>query len=184
MSKYNELVTKLREIFQIDRPELDFGICRILNVRAGEINQYLEQRLPEKVKQALTAGSAAQQFFEREVLLQHAGGQGGVAEHETIAFAGEAEGHIEQLGVVQRLAHARAHGVPVVLGLHDRQGNVGLVKQRVVGAQHRAFVAVGLAAAHHDPPGAQGIFTEDLVLAAPSRVHHRGPDEFVADIAF
>jgi len=61
MSKYNELVTKLREIFQIDRPELDFGIYRILNARAGEINQYLEQRLPEKVKQALTAGTAAQQ---------------------------------------------------------------------------------------------------------------------------
>ena len=61
MSKYNELVTKLREIFQIDHPELDFGIYRILNARAGEINQYLEQRLPEKVKQALTAGSAAQQ---------------------------------------------------------------------------------------------------------------------------
>ena len=61
MSKYNELVTKLREIFQSDRPELDFGIYRILNARAGEINQYLEQRLPEKVKQALTAGTAAQQ---------------------------------------------------------------------------------------------------------------------------
>jgi adenine-specific DNA-methyltransferase len=61
MSKYNELVTKLREIFQIDRPELDFGIYRILNARAGEINQYLEHRLPEKVKQALSAGSAAQQ---------------------------------------------------------------------------------------------------------------------------
>lgn len=61
MSKYNELVIKLREIFQIDRPELDFGIYRILNARAGEINQYLEQRLPEKVKQALSAGSAAQQ---------------------------------------------------------------------------------------------------------------------------
>ena len=110
MSKYNELVTKLREIFQIDRPELDFGIYRILNVRAGEINQYLEQRLPEKVKQALTAGSAAEQFFEREVLLQHAGGQGGVAEHETIAVAGEAEWHIEQLGVRDGLLHASAHG--------------------------------------------------------------------------
>lgn len=61
MSKYNELVTKLREIFQIDRPELDFGIYRILNARAGEINRYLEQRLPEKVKQAISAGSAAQQ---------------------------------------------------------------------------------------------------------------------------
>lgn len=28
MSKFNELVTKLREVFQIDRPELDFGVYR------------------------------------------------------------------------------------------------------------------------------------------------------------
>jgi len=61
MSKFNELTAKLREIFQIDRPELDFGIYRILNARAGEINQYLEHRLPEKVKKALSAGNAAQQ---------------------------------------------------------------------------------------------------------------------------
>lgn len=61
MSKHIELVTKLREIFQIDRPDLDFGIYRILNTRAAEINAYLEQRLPEKVKAALNQGSAAQQ---------------------------------------------------------------------------------------------------------------------------
>ncbi|MCX7258536.1 MAG: site-specific DNA-methyltransferase [Polaromonas sp.] len=61
MSKYNELIIKLREIFQIDRPELDFGIYRILNTRAAEINAYLENRLPEKVKAALTQGIAAQQ---------------------------------------------------------------------------------------------------------------------------
>ena len=61
MSKHIELVTKLREIFQIDRPDLDFGVYRILNTRAAEINAYLEQRLPEKVKAALTQGSAAQQ---------------------------------------------------------------------------------------------------------------------------
>lgn len=61
MSKYNELVTKLREIFQIDRPELDFGIYRILNARAGEINDYLENRLQAKVKDALSQGGAAQQ---------------------------------------------------------------------------------------------------------------------------
>lgn len=61
MSKHIELVAKLREIFQIDRPELDFGIYRILNTRAAEINAYLEQRLPEKVKAALDQGSAAQQ---------------------------------------------------------------------------------------------------------------------------
>lgn len=41
MSKFQALVAKLREIFQIDRPELDFGIYRILNARAGEINDYL-----------------------------------------------------------------------------------------------------------------------------------------------
>lgn len=57
--KFKELVAKLREIFQIDRPELDFGIYRILNARAGEINDYLENRLPEKVQQAFSAGSAA-----------------------------------------------------------------------------------------------------------------------------
>ncbi|WP_303787327.1 DNA methyltransferase [Azovibrio restrictus] len=57
--KFQELVAKLREIFQIDRPELDFGIYRILNARAGEINDYLENRLFDKVQAALTAGGAA-----------------------------------------------------------------------------------------------------------------------------
>ena len=58
--KFQELVTKLREIFQIDRPELDFGIYRILNARAGEINDYLENRLAEKVEAALTEGNTVQ----------------------------------------------------------------------------------------------------------------------------
>lgn len=57
--KFQELVAKLREIFQIDRPELDFGIYRILGARAGEINDYLQNRLFEKVQQALCAGNAA-----------------------------------------------------------------------------------------------------------------------------
>lgn len=59
MSKFNELVTKLREVFQIDRPELDFGVYRILNARADEINEYLEKRLKGKVEQALASGNAA-----------------------------------------------------------------------------------------------------------------------------
>lgn len=53
MSKFDELVTKLREIFQIDRPELDFGVYRILNARADEINEYLTKRLREQVEAAL-----------------------------------------------------------------------------------------------------------------------------------
>lgn len=58
-AKFQELVAKLREIFQIDLPELDFGIYRILNARAGEINDYLETRLAEKVQAALAVGNTA-----------------------------------------------------------------------------------------------------------------------------
>jgi Adenine specific DNA methylase Mod len=58
-AKFQELVAKLREIFQIDRPDLDFGIYRILNARAGEINEYLANRLYEKVQAALRVGTAA-----------------------------------------------------------------------------------------------------------------------------
>ena len=59
MSNFDALVTKLREIFQIDRPELDFGVYRILNARAGEIDAYLTTRLKEQVAEAFTAGAAA-----------------------------------------------------------------------------------------------------------------------------
>lgn len=59
MSKYDELVTKLKEVFQIDRPDLDFGVYRILNARAAEIGEYLDKRLKEKVAAALSSGSEA-----------------------------------------------------------------------------------------------------------------------------
>lgn len=59
MSKYDDLVKKLKEIFQIDRPELDFGIYRIFNTRAAEINHYLEHRLKAKVSESLAASGAA-----------------------------------------------------------------------------------------------------------------------------
>ena len=59
MSKHDDLVKKLKEIFQIDRPELDFGVYRILNARVVEINDYLENRLKAKVGQSLASSGAA-----------------------------------------------------------------------------------------------------------------------------
>ncbi|MEI8246326.1 MAG: site-specific DNA-methyltransferase [Lentisphaerota bacterium] len=56
MNKFNELIAKLREILQIDRPDLDFGIYRIINARAAEIEKFLAVTLPEKVRQSLAAG--------------------------------------------------------------------------------------------------------------------------------
>ena len=57
-AKFNELVAKLKEIFQIDKPDLDFGIYRILKARQKEISDFLEKRLAQKVKESL-AGNAA-----------------------------------------------------------------------------------------------------------------------------
>ncbi len=59
MSKYDDLVKKLKEIFQIDRPELDFGVYRILNSRVVEINDYLDNRLKAKVNESLASSGAA-----------------------------------------------------------------------------------------------------------------------------
>lgn len=68
MSKYNELVKKLKEIFQIDKPELDFGIYRILNAKADEINNYLENTLKKKISDALaSAGNANKEELERQL---------------------------------------------------------------------------------------------------------------------
>lgn len=68
MSKYNELVKKLKEIFQIDRPELDFGIYRILNARADEINDYLDKKLKSKIQAALKdAGNANKAELEKQL---------------------------------------------------------------------------------------------------------------------
>ena len=68
MNNYNELVLKLKEIFQIDKPELDFGIYRILNARADEINDYLENKLKAKVQAALSeAGNANKEELEKQL---------------------------------------------------------------------------------------------------------------------
>ena len=64
MTKFDELCAKLKEIFELDKPELDFGIYRIIHTRAKEINAFLETRLAQKVKAALAGNSAA----EKEVL--------------------------------------------------------------------------------------------------------------------
>ena len=52
-SKFNALKQKLRELFELDKSDLDFGIYRILNARADEIGQYLNVRLRERVEEAL-----------------------------------------------------------------------------------------------------------------------------------
>lgn len=50
--KYEKLKTLLKELFQLDQPELDFGIYRILHARNAEVTQFLDKDLLPQVKQA------------------------------------------------------------------------------------------------------------------------------------
>ena len=50
MSKLEELKKKLREIFQLDQTDLDFGIYKIMNEKSAEITDFLENKLLKQVK--------------------------------------------------------------------------------------------------------------------------------------
>ena len=50
---FDRLKDLLREMFQLDRGDLDFGLYRIMNMKAGEIEAFLERDLLPQVKEAL-----------------------------------------------------------------------------------------------------------------------------------
>lgn len=50
----------LRELFQFDSADLDFGIYRILNTRRGLFEDWINTRLPAEVRRALSTGAVAQ----------------------------------------------------------------------------------------------------------------------------
>lgn len=58
-AKFKKLVTLLKELFQLDQPDLDFGIYRILHARADEVTQFLEEDLLPQVKQAFAGYQSA-----------------------------------------------------------------------------------------------------------------------------
>jgi adenine-specific DNA-methyltransferase len=47
--KYDKLKTLLRELFQLDHPDLDFGIYRIMHARSAEISKFLDEELLPQV---------------------------------------------------------------------------------------------------------------------------------------
>ena len=150
-------------------------------VEGGNTLHFCAPAFPGTVPSPELGGTG--ELVQRESLLQHASGQRGVAEHKAIAVAGEHKRHVQQLGITQRLLHASAHGVIGVFGLYHRQRDVRLVKQRVVGPQHGAGVAVGFVAADHHPTCTQGKFTKDLIQPMPTRALHGGANVLVANVA-
>jgi adenine-specific DNA-methyltransferase len=51
-AKYEKLKTLLKELFQLDQPDLDFGLYRIMHAKAAEVSQFLDKDLLPQVKQA------------------------------------------------------------------------------------------------------------------------------------
>ena len=50
--KYEKLKTLLKELFQLDQPDLDFGLYRVLHAKSAEVSQFLEKDLLPQVKTA------------------------------------------------------------------------------------------------------------------------------------
>ncbi len=46
----DQLKSLLRELFQLDKTDLDFGIYRIMNLRANDTEDFIENKLPETLK--------------------------------------------------------------------------------------------------------------------------------------
>lgn len=99
MSKYDDLVRKLKEIFQIDRPELDFGVYRILNARVGEINDYLENGLKAKIAESLAAsGSGNLDSLQKELKEKEAQYRADGLDPDTVPKVKELRQKIADLG--------------------------------------------------------------------------------------
>ena len=50
--KYEKLKTLLTELFQLDQPDLDFGLYRVMHAKSAEVSQFLDKDLLPQVKAA------------------------------------------------------------------------------------------------------------------------------------
>jgi adenine-specific DNA-methyltransferase len=68
-ANYEKLKNVLKEVFQLDQADLDFGIYRIMNQKRKEINDFLDNRLLPQVKEILSAsGSGDSKKIESELI--------------------------------------------------------------------------------------------------------------------
>jgi adenine-specific DNA-methyltransferase len=59
-TNFEKLKAKLRELFELDKSDLDFGIYRILRQRHKEITEFLDRHLERTVREALEGHQSGQ----------------------------------------------------------------------------------------------------------------------------
>ncbi|MCU0684831.1 MAG: hypothetical protein MUF34_21735 [Polyangiaceae bacterium] len=104
-----------------------------------------------------------------------------IVKEKPVAVRSERKGHVEHLGVVERLLHAGAEAMLVVFGLDDRDRQVRPVVEHVVGAAPPRSRA-GFAPRQHPPSGKLDLFA-NLGLHVPACSHECGRDELRADVS-
>ena len=57
--KYERLKTLLKELFQLDQPDLDFGLYRIMHAKSAEVVQFLDEDLLPQVQAEFSHYKAA-----------------------------------------------------------------------------------------------------------------------------
>src|SRR5690554_401673 len=53
MSNYKKLQSVLKEVFEIDKADLDFGIYRIMNQKREQVMDFIDKKLPQEIKEIL-----------------------------------------------------------------------------------------------------------------------------------
>ncbi|WP_140938335.1 DNA methyltransferase [Sphingobacterium lumbrici] len=53
MSNYENLQKVLKEIFEMDKADLDFGIYRVMNQKRDQVNDFIDKKLPKEIKDIL-----------------------------------------------------------------------------------------------------------------------------------
>lgn len=67
---FEKLKAKLRELFELDKADLDFGIYRVLRQRHGEITEFLDKHLEKTVRDALQSHEIIQRCHVEQKLEQ------------------------------------------------------------------------------------------------------------------
>ncbi|MCZ7607818.1 MAG: hypothetical protein M5U25_17475 [Planctomycetota bacterium] len=67
--RYQKLKNLLLELFQLDQPDLDFGLYRIMHAKSAEVTQFLDKDLLPQVKEAFSLYQSADKAeIEKELV--------------------------------------------------------------------------------------------------------------------
>jgi len=89
--RFDKLVALLKELFQLDKPELDFGFYRIMHARSAEVTRFLEKELQVNVRAALEEYGTTERNQDESELQQ------AIAQAKSLGVDPESTGKVKTL---------------------------------------------------------------------------------------